>query len=146
MFDLHLEFLVVFVDLLVLDSLEDRHLGYEDVEDRPQREDITLGLNMDALGKVDDLRCDVAGGATAKKKIGGYVYIGGQTEVHDDWAQSAFSNHDILWFDVAMHNPVFVDVGEPLQKALHDSPDLLSQEGAPLGLYCLEECFSLEQF
>jgi hypothetical protein len=53
------------------------------VEDSSKGEHVTRWLQVNGLGKLDDLGGHVAGSATAKEEVFREVDVGGETKVND---------------------------------------------------------------
>ena len=129
-FQLEAEGFVVAVYLVVLAAFEERLAHQQNMEDSSQGKDVADGLNVLRLRKLDDLRGDVARSAASEEEILLDVGVGGKSEVHDYWLERFSSQHDVLWFQVAVHHSALVDVLQPAQQSSYDLLHLVVAEVA----------------
>jgi hypothetical protein len=106
----NIELLVIPVDLLVSRSLEEWLPRQKYVKNCTEREDIAARLHVLRLRKLDDLRCDIAGGAASEEKILLEVDVACKTEIHDHRLKGTSPQHDIFRLEVPVHDPVTMDV------------------------------------
>lgn len=108
----NIELFVVSVHLLVSRPLEQWLPDQKYMKNCTKRKDIAAWLYVLGLGKLDDLRCDIAGGAASEEKILLEINIACKTEIHDHRLESTPPQHNVLRFEVPVHDPVTVDVSQ----------------------------------
>ena len=141
----NIELFVVSVDLFVFSPLEQRLAHQKDVEDRTQRENIAARLNVLRLRKLDYLRSDIPRGSTPEEKVLLEIDVTGKTEIHDNWLESTATQHDILRFEVTMHDPMTVDVPQTSKHTRSDRFYLLFRKVSLSFLDGLEKGLSRQQ-
>ncbi len=77
------------------------------------------------------LRGNIPRSATSIVEVGLVVAEGCQSEVDQHWLPAGGRpQHHVLQFNVTVHNPKLVEIGEPFQESFHDFSDLFERKAA----------------
>ena len=119
---------VLVEDLVVLLALENRAAKQQVVQDDPHREDVADGgtLGRHVLD-VDDFRSHKPRSATSHEQVLLLISMGGQSEVTNGHITGILLlEDDVLWFQVAVDDPVFCQMAESSKDVLNDLSDVVS--------------------
>ena len=100
---------VVSIDFLVFAAFKKWFPSEKDMKNNSNRKDIALGIDMACLTKSNNLRRHISWGSASKEKIFLDVDVGCQSKInYDRLHRKGVPEHNVLRFDVSMHNPPFV--------------------------------------
>ena len=144
-FEVIIEFAVVAVDLLVVAAFEEIAVGEQDVQDHASGEDVAGNVDWLAALHVDDFGGNVSGGSAAVEQIGGVLAEGRQSEIYQNDIPASIAKHDVVKFDVPMHDFKASQIVKCGDYSAHDEFGLLQRE-AFLLVESFDESAALQEF
>ena len=137
--EVNFEGYVGFVDFLVATAVKQVGASQQDVEQCSRRKDVAGHIDVLVFAHGDDFGGDEAGSAAAIEVVRLVFANGSQSEVDQHGFPAVLGHqHDVLQFDVPVHHPETVYVGERLQQTSHNLFAVLLAHFL-LPLYALEE-------
>lgn len=112
--EFYLELFVVFIDLFVFCSSEERSPAKKHVEYSAKRKDVASWLNMFASLKADNFRCDISRCSAPKVEVFLLIAICTKAEVYNDRLKGISSKHDVLRLEISMHDSFLVHMCQSL--------------------------------
>ena len=115
------------------------------MEHHSRREDIADWSDLLVLLQVHDFGREVAGGSAAVEQIGGVLAEGRQSEIYQNDIPASIAKHDVVKFDVPMHDFKASQIVKCGDYSAHDEFGLLQRE-AFLLVESFDESAALQEF